>query len=88
MRCVRGRTGAGTVEEREAGSHWAGRDGMHRFSALICQEGGAVACQRCMVLEKSPTPLRWREETKAPGYFATLDCGAPERSGLTAQDWR
>ena len=43
MRCVRGRTGAGTVEEREAGSHWAGRDGMHRFSALICQEGGAVA---------------------------------------------
>ncbi len=45
MRCVRGRTGAGTVEEREAGSHWAGRDGMHRFSALICQEGGAVASE-------------------------------------------
>ena len=83
--------GAGLVLGRvewEAGSHRAGLDGVHPFRAFTCQGGGCGSGQRWMVLEKSPTPLRWREETKAPGYFATLDCGAPERSGLTAQDWR
>ena len=72
--------GAGLVLGRvewEAGSHRAGLDGVHPFRAFTCQGGGCGSGQRWMVLEKSPTPLRWREETKAPNYFATLDCGAP-----------